>query len=250
LVWLDTHNCPSPHRIDGKGGIECAAFVTSDLLSRVLFLILLALNVAVAVWWATRPAPPLEAFSATDPGVAALQLLSERDDAAMASAAAAASEPAPVRAGSGQCFSTGPISSEAELRGNVEQLNRLSARLQIREHSARVIRGYSVYLPAYDSRDDALRGARQLSAAGLRDYYVVTAGDQENTISLGLFRQEENARRRLQQVQTLGFNARMSERADTEQQYWIDFNPLVEAGEDWRQVAAVARLGARPVPCF
>jgi hypothetical protein len=219
-------------------------------LSRVLFLILLALNVAVAVWWATRPAPQAQVFSPTDPGIAELQLLSERDDAAMAAAAAVAAEPAQARTGGGQCYSTGPLSSETELRANVEQLNRLSARLQIREHSARVIRGYSVYLPAFENRDEALRGARQLSAAGLRDYYVVTAGEQENTISLGLFRQEENARRRLQQVQTLGFNARMSERADSEQQYWIDFNPLVEAGEDWRGVAAVARLGARPVPCF
>lgn len=224
-------------------------------MSRVLFLILLALNVAVATWWVTRPTPPAEAFSIADPGVTPLQLLSERDDAAMAaaamSAAAAAGAASPARGGgSEQCYSSGPISSEAELRGNVEQLSRLSSRLQVRETSARVIRGYSVFLPAFESRDEALRGARQLSAAGLRDYYVVTAGDQENTISLGLFRQQENAQRRLQQVQALGFNARLSERADTEQQYWIDFNPLADAGEAWRGVPVVARMGARPVPCF
>jgi hypothetical protein len=222
-------------------------------LSRVLFLILLALNVAVATWWVTRPSPPMEEFSITDPGVAALRLLSERDEADMASAAAAAAasnDPALPRTGSTQCYSAGPIGSETELRGNVEQLGRLSTRLQVRESSVRVVRGYSVYLPAFDSRDEALRGARQLSAAGLRDYYVVTAGDQENTISLGLFRQQENAQRRLQQVQALGFNARLNERADTETQYWIDFNPLAEAGESWRAVPVVARLGARPVPCF
>ena len=216
----------------------------------MLFLILLALNVAVTTWWLTRPAPPERSFSMTDPGIPPLQLLSERDDAAMAEAAQAAATPVAARPGSEQCYSTGPIGSDSDLRGNVEQLNRHVARLQVRESSARVVRGYSVYLPAYDSRDEALRGARQLSAAGLRDYYVVTAGDQENTISLGLFRQETNARRRLQQVQALGFEARLSERAETEKQYWIDFNPLREAGEAWRSVPIITRVGARPVPCF
>lgn len=219
-------------------------------MSRVLFLILLALNVAVGTWWLTRPAPSPAIFSMADPGISPLQLLSERGDADMAAAAQAAVTPAAARTASELCFSTGPIGSESELRGNVEQLNRYVARLQVRESSARVVRGYSVYLPAFDSRDEALRGARQLSAAGLRDYYVVTAGEQENTISLGLFRQEENARRRLQQVQALGFEARLGERADTEKQFWIDFNPLAEAGEDWRSTPIVARVGARPVPCF
>lgn len=219
-------------------------------MSRVLFLILLALNVAVGTWWLTRPAPLPASFSMANPGISPLQLLSERDDADMAAAAQAAVTPAAARNASELCFSTGPIGSESELRGNVEQLNRYVARLQVRESNARVVRGYSVYLPAFDSRDEALRGARQLSAAGLRDYYVVTAGEQENTISLGLFRQEENARRRLQQVQALGFEARLGERADTEKQFWIDFNPLAEVGEDWRSTPIVARVGARPVPCF
>ena len=217
-------------------------------LTRVLFLLLLALNIATAAWWWLRPRAPEKPFTASDPGVPALVLLSERDAVAMSQAAAQADDP--TNPGSGVCYSTGPLVDEAELNRTTEGLQPLTARLQVRRNNVRVVRGYSVFLPAYDSRDQALAAARQLSAAGLRDYYVVTAGDQENTISLGLFRQQANAQRRLQQVESLGFRASLGERADDQQQFWIDFDPLAEAEEQWRQVPAVLRLGARPVPCF
>lgn len=219
-------------------------------MTRVLFLLLLTLNVATAAWWLLRPSVPSTPFTPTDPGVPALVLLSERDAVAMSQAAASAQAAAAANPGSGVCYSTGPLVDERELATTTDRLNALTARLQVRRTNVRVVRGYSVYLPAYDSRDQALTAARQLSAAGLRDYYVVTAGDQENTISLGLFRQEANARRRLQQVEALGFRASLGERADDQEQFWIDFDPLAETGEEWRQLPALARLGARPIPCF
>lgn len=215
----------------------------------MLFLLLLASNIATAAWWALRPHAPDVPFTATDEGVPALVLLTERDADAMGLAATAAAN-AQANPGSGICYSTGPLDSDADLSATADRLNNLSTRMQVRETNVRVVRGYSVFLPAYDTRDQALRAARQLSAAGLRDYYVVTAGDLENTISLGLFRQQENARRRLQQVESLGFRASLGERADNQQQFWIDFDPLPDADEQWRQLAVIVRLGARPVPCF
>ncbi len=218
-------------------------------MTRVLFLLLLASNIATAAWWALRPRAPDLPFTPTDQGVPALVLLSERDDEAM-SLAATAAETAQANPGSGVCYSTGPLASDANLSATADRLNALSARLQVRETNVRVVRGYSVFLPAHDTRDQALRAARQLSAAGLRDYYVVTAGDLENTISLGLFRQQENARRRLQQVESLGFRASLGERAEDQQEFWIDFDPLPDADEQWRQLPVIVRLGARPIPCF
>ena len=219
-------------------------------MTRVLFLLLLASNIATAAWWVLRPRAPEIPFTPTDEGVPALVLLSERDAVAMGQAAQTAQANTAANASSRVCYSTGPLTSDAELKATADRLNELSARIQVRETNVRVVRGYSVYLPAYDTRDQALRAARQLSAAGLRDYYVVTAGDQENTISLGLFRQQENARRRLQQVESLGFRASLGERADNQQQFWIDFDPLPDADEQWRGLPALVRLGARPIPCF
>ena len=49
-----------------------------------------------------------------------------------------------------------------------------------------------------------LATARSLAAQGVRDYYVVTAGPGENTVSLGLFREQRNAEARLAEVRALG----------------------------------------------
>ena len=78
-------------------------------------------------------------------------------------------------------------------------------RIQFRETRSLANRGYWVFLPAQGSRDKALSIARELSAKGLRDYYVVTAGERENTISLGLFRDLSNAEQRHEQVRQAGF---------------------------------------------
>ena len=46
---------------------------------RLLFLLLLALNIGVTAWLFLVPQPQARAFAPTDPGVAELVLLSERD---------------------------------------------------------------------------------------------------------------------------------------------------------------------------
>ena len=49
------------------------------MLSRILFLLLLAMNVGVALWLYFAPQAPASQLPATDPGVAKLVLLSEAE---------------------------------------------------------------------------------------------------------------------------------------------------------------------------
>ena len=83
---------------------------------------------------------------------------------------------------------------------------------------------------------------------GLRDYYVVTAGDQQNTVSLGLFRDLENAQRRQADVAELGYVATIEARTEPVPQWWVDI--AAPEGFDWTRVLPGSTAQARSVPCF
>lgn len=214
---------------------------------RALVYLLLAMNLGVATWWLLRtPPPPPAPLAATEPGVPPLVLLAELDGEILAAAREDAA--APADAGPRECLEIGPFLTQADLRRAMAALTAGARRIQFRETSARVQRGYRVFLPAPPTREAALAIARGLSERGLRDYYVVTAGDDENTISLGLYRDERNARRRLEEVLAAGVDARMESRVETLAQFWIDLEAA--PGHDWRgQLGGYSGVGGRVIEC-
>ncbi len=221
------------------------------MLSRTLIALLLTMNVAVAVWLWLRPAPVGEQLVSHASDVPSLVLLSE-EEAAIDGLAAAAEpdgppEPTPALAEL-VCVEIGPFLTQADLRRAMNALSSGTERIQFRETRAMAKRGYWVYLPAQSSRDAALTTARELSGKGLRDYYVVTAGERENMISLGLFRELGNAKQRHEEVQAMGFDAQLQVRSDEIPNYWIDL--AVASAFDWRtRLGAYAGVTGTPVPC-
>ncbi len=217
---------------------------------RALAVFLVVMNVAVAAyaWW--RP-EPIHALPAADlPNTPALVLLSERSEADMQSLAASAAPLAgaaalandasddvilpptttaiaALPATDGACQRLGPFANNADAEAKLRAVAGLSASGRIIAAEETEARGYWVYLPSSrdgdDARDVALAKARQLSAAGVRDYYVVTAGERENTISLGMFRDAINADKRVAQVAALGFYPKREERGDKLTRYWIRY---------------------------
>ena len=214
------------------------------MFSRLLFLLLIAFNIGVAAWVAfgrepTTPLPP-----ATDPGVPELKLLSER-----------AGTPAPAKSraalASDRCESIGPFPTQADMRVAMQTLTPHVPRIQYREEQTHQSRGFWVYLPALPTRDDALTTARALSSKNVRDYYVVTAGDQQNTISLGLFHDRGNADARRAQIAALGFKPQVSERVETLPVYWVDFVLPPQPGFDWQTwLPGRSDLQMQTVDCF
>lgn len=218
---------------------------------RALFLLLLALNIGGACWlvFAQKPAAPP---AATDPGVPKLVLLAERDgEGPLATAELAEAPETPVDRANDQCRTLGPFPTQADLRAAMNALTPLTKRIQFRETHATQTRGYWVYLPAMASREQALATARALSAKGVRDYYVVTAGDQQNTISLGLFREPANAEKRRNEIGALGFKPQTNTRTEDLPQYWIDLALLGDQPLDWRaRVPAPRDLREETIDCF
>jgi hypothetical protein len=222
------------------------------MLSRILVLLLLALNVGVAVWSFFGPQPTARAFAPTDPGVTELMLLSERDRGDAANAAEMASAPevaANLRDDS--CVSIGPFPTQADMRAALNALTPLVPRIQYRDAHTTETRGFWVFLPAQPNREKALALARALSSKGVRDYYVVTAGDNQNTISLGLFHDEANARKRLAEIMALGFAPQQIARVEELPVYWIDFAQDSRHPVDWRShVGTRLDLRQESVTCF
>lgn len=220
------------------------------MLARILFLLLLAMNLASVAWWYWRgqvPAPPPPVSAAPT-----LVLLSERDSAAMQDAARAAdaAQASPdADATPAVCGALGPFEDQTALKRGIDLLTPQVTRIQYQESSSVTTRGYWVYLPALDSRDAALKSARQLNAAGVRDYYVVTAGDHENTVSLGLFRDRDNAARRQSQIAALGFPARLEERTEVERAWWIEFERESAEPPDYSRLDHAERLTLKPRSC-
>lgn len=215
---------------------------------RLLLLLLLTANVGVAAWLIIGHAPARTLQPATDPGVPELRLLSERPGASNAQS------PQPMLRTprtAVSCQSIGPFPTQADMRTAMQALSPHVPRIQYREEQTQESRGFWVYLPAQSSRDAALVTARALSAKGVQDYYVVTAGDQQNTISLGVFHDRSNAERRRAQIAALGFNAQVNARMETRLVYWVDVANAPQSRFDWRTwLPGRNDLQAKTVDCF
>jgi len=222
------------------------------MLVRVLFLLLLAMNIGGGCWLYFAPQRHAPTPPATDTRVPKLVLLSERERPGEANAAELASAPeSPADLRNDTCTSIGPFPTQADMRAALNALTPVVARIQYREAHATETRGYWVYLPALASREQALAAARQLSSKGVRDYYVVTAGDQQNTISLGLFHDQANAEKRRNEIAQLGFRPDMVARTEELPVYWVDFAQDSHNPVNWRgRVANQPDLRQQSVTCF
>jgi hypothetical protein len=246
---------------------------------RLLFVLLIALNIAVGAWLLLGQ-DDVHGRAATDTGVPELHLLSERpaapssapapaspeSSAATPSTAAAPSAPAssptpqarvpdptpappqPPRPTTYTCMALGPFATQTDMRNARVALTNQAARMRSRQEQTTQTAGWWVYLPGGGSRDKALELGRRLAAANVGDYFVVGQGDQSNTVSLGLFKDPANARRRREQVVAAGFPAQMTERTETVPEYWLDVVIADNGHADWRN--RVKGVGSHSTGCF
>lgn len=236
---------------------------------RLLFVLLIALNMAVGAWlWLGQD--DAHGRSATDANIPPLKLLSERPAAWLAvpstvpsstSVAPPAPAPAqtapsmssaampPARPNTYTCTALGPFATQVDLRNARSALSTQAVRMRSRQEQTSQSRGWWVHLPSSGSRDRALEQARKLSAAHIDDYFVVSSGDQSNTISLGLFKDPANARKRRDEVVAGGFPAQMSERTETVPEYWLDLAIADNAHFDWHSRIR-GGVGSHSTGCF
>lgn len=241
------------------------------MLLRLLFVLLIALNIAVGAWLLLGQ-NDTHAHLPTDPGVNKLHLLSElpqppasvTQGASAANVAAATTTPTqsssvanPLAAQpstntlSYACMALGPFATQEDLRVARNALEPQVQRMRARQEQTTQSRGWWVYLPPMSSHAAALAEARQLAAKNIQDYFVISgAGDDQNTVSLGLFKDPANARKRRDQIAAAGFPAQMSERTETVPEYWLDLIPVDSTHFDWRSRVHDLAIGSHSTGCF
>jgi SPOR domain len=244
---------------------------------RTFAIFLLAMNLAAFAYAWFSPlesARPLQATDAQTPG---LILLTERDRAQMKLAAqtqaqAAASDDVEVAVSPDTiadtntdtaaqipdsanlltaefCERIGPIANLADATSFRARLGAIVAQAELAEEQVTQVRGLWVYLGGMKDRESSLARARQLSAAGIRDYYVVTEGDSENRISLGMFRDAANADKRIAQVAALGFKAERLERGESVKQYWVRYRAATQSKSQIAAMRGIASLKRETIFC-
>jgi hypothetical protein len=255
------------------------------MLLRLMFVLLIALNIAVAAWLLLGESGT-HAVDPADKGVPTLKLLAELPApastviavsgpvATSALAAAAATPPArtatttatvatpapstaPAAAAatsakrSYRCLAIGPFTNQVDLRSTRTAIAPRTVRSRQRQEQASESRGWRVFLPAQATRDLALAQARRLEAKGIKDYFVVTAaGELQNSVALGLFHDPANAKKRRDDVIAAGFPARMSERTEVTPVWWLDVVVPDDANADIRRGIRSPGATAKPTGCF
>ena len=217
---------------------------------RLLFVLLSVLNIAVGAWLLLGQ-PYSHVRSATDPGVPELQLLSEMP--ASGDPSPAPDTPAGQVAGASHnysCTTLGPFDTPQDLRDARQALGSRVVRMRSRQEQTGQPSAWWVHLPAAATRAQALEQARLLGARNIADYFVVGSGDQANTVSLGLFRDQANARKRVNEVVAAGFPARMSERSENVPEYWLDLMIADGSHLDWRKYVSASGVGSHSAACF
>ena len=243
-----------------------------SMFLRLLFVLLSALNIAVGAWLLLGQ-PYTHSGNAVDPGVRELRLLSEmpQPEATVAAPIAASSvagsstapvtppaSVAPANAAAGRpslpvpqiCLALGPFATPQDLRNARQALGAQVTRMRSRQEQTVQPNGFWVYLPATSSHAQALELARQLGSHNVRDYFVVSGGDQPNTVSLGLFKDPANARKRRDEVIAAGFPARMSERNENVPEYWLDLVANNSPRFEWRNRVRASGVNSHSTSCF
>jgi hypothetical protein len=221
---------------------------------RLLFVLLIALNIAVGAWLLLGQ-DDAHGRSVTDPGVPVLHLLSEQAPVpAVAGStpppAATAPAVASVDATETRCLAIGPFATPQDLRNARAALAAPGTRMRSRQEHTTEARGWWVYLAAPGTRAQALALARRLEAAHVGDYFVMSTGDQSNAISLGLFKDPSNARKRRDEVSAAGFAAQIQERTEQVPEYWLDLVVADGAHFDWRSRVRSAGVSSHSATCF
>ena len=87
--------------------------------------------------------------------------------------------------------------------------------LHVRHEERRVADSYQVYLPPFESHDEAAAKVREIRGRGVRDVAIIPDGGLANGISFGIYREEDNMHQRVAALDRLGYAVK-SHAADAE----------------------------------
>jgi len=174
-----------------------------------------------------------------------LSKLQEGDDDSKKPAPPPKSDPKPkttASLGAGAvCYSLGPFEGQNQVRSISAKLTDLGALANDRSEKLRVPIGYWVYLPKYDSWNEARRKVMELEEKGLKDIFIMGRGRMKNAVSLGLYKEEKGATDRMKLVRSLGVDPKLETQYTVDERYWIDIDVAAGRKQVISAIEAIAK---------
>jgi hypothetical protein len=125
-----------------------------------------------------------------------------------------------------QCYSIGPFVDGKAAAKAEERLKAQNVSPRVATVSRAAADGFMVFLPPFSSRQEAKKATEALAEQGETDYFVVPSGDNENAVSLGLYREEAMAQQRANQIAKKGFMPKVAPRMRDKTEFWLKFQWL------------------------
>ncbi len=199
---------------------------------RWVFIALLVLNAAMALWLAQNQELPQYkslGVSSSASDAEPLMLLSEAQLGASSAGSASLGEArkrlqyAEVGAetdGKAICTLVGPFAEIARGEQFVARLSALEINSELQELEIPGEMAFWVYLMPELSRKAALRRLHELQAKGV-DSFVIPKGELANGISFGLFNEQSQAEMTAQELESLGYRVKIKELERSYQESWV-----------------------------
>lgn len=192
---------------------------------RKVFMLLVLMNAIYFAWHELVPvssvigeARPQHATAIQ--GVRSVALLKERGSPVNQLAIQALPERAVVQRG----LQLGGFATSENIRALEQRLLTLGIRADLVQTEQEVETEYWVYMAPLASRAASLRQLRELQARKL-DGFLITQGELENGISLGIFQNEALAQGMLERMRSAGYSSQIKQVARKQSIYWLKIDP-------------------------
>jgi hypothetical protein len=122
------------------------------------------------------------------------------------------------------CYTFGPFEEYLQLKSVTNQLRALDADVIQRKETKQEVLGHWVYLPSFPDWDAAHKKVTELEDKGIKDIFILGRGDLKNAVSLGLFKNEDGAKRRVARLRKLGVKPKVDVQETSKELVWLDIN--------------------------
>ena len=136
---------------------------------------------------------------------------------------------------SGVCARAEGFEDLDAVAGAVQWLRARGAEIvAVRLEEDRSIRSYRVFLPPFQSHEKAAEAVREIQERGVRDVAVIGEGALKNGVSFGVYRDEENMRRRVADLEAFGYSVRSAPDVEVVDDYVVEVQAPAGFDADWQ----------------
>ena len=100
--------------------------------------------------------------------------------------------------------------------------SRKAESVAVRKEKSQPIKWYRVYMPPLASRREATKLMREIRGRGVRDIGIVGVGSLANAVSFGVYRREDNMRRRVARLKEMGYPVRFEAKKETIETFAVE----------------------------